>query len=132
MLHYHLPKPFICARDIADHAGFSFIANDTASLSDEQLELMLPARAPAVVRALLHLHAPHHTAFGSRVVSSAQDRARVKPHSDLDLALSATPLPLKQMFTLREAFSESDLPMRVDIVDMGDLPAGWNIRVWPL
>ena len=95
---------------------------------------MLPARAPAVVRALLHLHAPHHTAFafGSRVVSSAQDRVRVKPHSDLDLALSATPLPLKQMFTLREAFSESDLPMRVDIVNTGELREGWKIRAWCL
>ena len=100
----------------------------------EQSELMLPAQALAVVQALLHRHAPHHAAFafGSRVVSSAQERARVKPHSDLDLALTGTPLPLEQMFSLREAFSESDLPMRVDIVDMGDLPAGWKIRVWPL
>ena len=100
----------------------------------EQIELMLPAHALAVVQALLHRHAPHHTAFafGSRVVSSAQDRARVKPHSDLDLALTGTPLPLEQMFSLREAFSESDLPMRVDIVDMRDLPEGWKIRSWPL
>ena len=54
----------------------------------EKTELMLPAQALAVVQALLHRHAPHHTAFafGSRVVNSAQDRARVKPHSDLDLA----------------------------------------------
>ena len=100
----------------------------------EQLELMLPERARAVVQALLHQHVPHHTAFafGSRVVSSAHDRARVKPHSDLDLALSGPPLPLDRIFTLREAFSESDLPMRVDIVDMGDLPESWKIRVWPL
>jgi len=95
---------------------------------------MLPANALAVVQALLHRHAPHHTAFafGSRVVCSAEGRARVKPHSDLDLALTGTPLPLDQMFTLREAFSESDLPMRVDIVNTGDLPEGWKIRVWPL
>ncbi len=100
----------------------------------EQIELMLPAHALAVVQELLHRHAPHHTAFafGSRVVSSAQDRARVKPHSDLDLALTGKPLPLDQMFTLREAFSESDLPMRVDIVNMADLPEGWKIRSWPL
>lgn len=97
---------------------------------NEQLDLMLPARALAVVRTLLHQFAPHHTAFvfGSRVISSAQDQARVKPHSDLDLALSGPPLPLDQMFTLRETFSESDLPVRVDIVEMGDLPEGWKIR----
>jgi len=100
----------------------------------EQIELMLPTPALAVVKALLRQHAPHHTAFafGSRVVSSAEDRARVKPHSDLDLALTGTPLPLDQMFTLREAFSESDLPMRVDIVNMGDLPEGRKLRAWPL
>lgn len=34
-------------------------------------------------------------------------------------------------FALREAFSESDLPMRVDVVEAGDLPAEWNIRAWP-
>ena len=100
----------------------------------EQLELMLPAHALAVVQTLLHRHAPHHTAFafGSRVVSSAQDRARVKPHSDLDLALTGAALPLEQMFSLREAFSESDLPMRVDIVNTGDLPNAWKIRALPL
>ena len=38
----------------------------------------------------------------------------------------------QQSFALREAFSESDLPMRVDIVDTADLPAKWDIRVWPL
>ena len=104
------------------------------SAGGEPLELILPARALAVVQALLHRHAPHHTAFafGSRVVGSAQDRTRVKSHSDLDLALIGALLPLEQIFALREAFSESDLPMRVDIVNMGDLPEGWKIRAWPL
>ena len=31
-----------------------------------------------------------------------------------------------------EAFSESDLPMRVDVVEAVDLPAAWDIRAWPL
>ncbi len=51
-------------------------------------------------------------AFGSRVKGSA------KPYSDLDLALiTAHPLSLEQSGALREAFDESDLPIRVDIVD---------------
>ena len=100
----------------------------------ERLELMLPAQDLAIVRALVRRHAPHHAAFafGSRVAGTAQERLRVKPHSDIDLALTGAPLPLDQMFALRDAFSESDLPMRVDIVNADDLSPGWKIRAWPL
>ncbi len=101
---------------------------------DEESELALPEPCLALVRTLIGQHAPHHRffAFGSRVVGSAADRRRVKPHSDLDLAIAGEPLPLEQLFVLRDAFSESDLPMRVDIVQAGDLPEGWKIRAWPL
>lgn len=57
---------------------------------------------------------PEYTvwAFGSRVTDNA------KPYSDLDLViLSDKPLPLESMATLNEAFDESDLPIRVDVVD---------------
>lgn len=51
-------------------------------------------------------------AFGSRVKGTA------KPYSDLDLALiTAHPLSLERSGALREAFDESDLPIRVDLVD---------------
>ena len=33
-----------------------------------------------------------------------------------------------QAYALREAFSESDLPMRVDTVALNDLPREWEIR----
>ena len=36
----------------------------------------------------------------------------------------------EQAFALREAFSDSDLPMRVDAVALNDLPKGWEIRGW--
>ena len=50
--------------------------------------------------------------FGSRAKWTA------KPHSDLDLALKGKqPLPRSVLGDLAEAFSESDLPFRVDIVD---------------
>ena len=55
-------------------------------------------------------------------------RARLKPHSDLDLALEGPPLKPHQAYALREAFSESDLPMRVDTVALNDLPREWEIR----
>ena len=51
-------------------------------------------------------------AFGSRVKGAA------KPFSDLDLVImSQQPLSLDLIASLHEAFSESDLPWKVDIVD---------------
>lgn len=101
---------------------------------DKKLELALAEPWLVLVRALLRQYAPHRQfyAFGSRVISQAADRQRVKPHSDLDLAIGGEPLALEQLFALRDAFSRSDLPMRVDIVQAEDLPEGWDIRAWPL
>lgn len=51
-------------------------------------------------------------AFGSRA------RHGAKPYSDLDLTLiTATPLSLEKLAKLSEAFDNSDLPIRVDVVD---------------
>ena len=66
------------------------------------------------VRRLLHEHAPmlEVRAFGSRVSWTARGA------SDLDLALMTTePLDIGRMAALKAAFTESDLPFRVDIVD---------------
>ena len=54
-------------------------------------------------------------AFGSRVTGKA------KPFSDLDLAIMGDePLSLETRARLEEAFSESDLPWKVDVLD-------WNL-----
>ena len=51
-------------------------------------------------------------AFGSRVKWTAKD------YSDLDLAvIGSEPLTLRQLRRLKEAFEESYLPIRVDVVD---------------
>ncbi|MQS00120.1 nucleotidyltransferase family protein [Gluconobacter aidae] len=51
-------------------------------------------------------------AFGSRVTGKA------KPFSDLDLAIMGDePLPLETRAQLEEAFSASDLPWKVDVLD---------------
>ncbi len=51
-------------------------------------------------------------AFGSRVTGKA------KQFSDLDLAIiTQQPLSLSEYAILKEAFDESDLPFKVDIVD---------------
>jgi predicted nucleotidyltransferase len=52
-------------------------------------------------------------AFGSRVHGR-----HLKAHSDLDLAImTSDPLPLNRLLDLKAAFSESDLPFRVDVID---------------
>jgi hypothetical protein len=73
----------------------------------------------ATVRAILQTTVPsvHAFAFGSRV-HSAEILAKVKKHSDVDIALEpAHPLGWRVLADVREAFEESDLPMRVDVID---------------
>ena len=66
------------------------------------------------VQRILQEHVPELEvrAFGSRVSWTARET------SDLDLALMTTqPLDLLRVAKMREAFDESDLPFRVDLVD---------------
>ena len=68
----------------------------------------------AIVLAILQRHVPDREvwAFGSRATRTA------KRYSDLDLAvISDEPLSLETAARLADAFSESDLPWRVDVVD---------------
>jgi len=69
----------------------------------------------ALVSDILRAHLPacaHVFVFGSRAL------ARTKPCSDLDLLIDAgRPLSLDERAILAEAFSDSDLPFRVDLAD---------------
>jgi type I restriction enzyme S subunit len=57
-------------------------------------------------------------AFGSRASGAA------KPFSDLDLALEGEePLTSSELAQLKTAFSESDLPIKVDVVDLNSISA---------
>jgi predicted nucleotidyltransferase len=75
-------------------------------LSDEELRILSD---------ILRVHVPLDISvhvFGSRA------SGKVKRWSDLDLVLEgATPLPLALLSALSEAFEESDLPWKVDVVD---------------
>ena len=78
----------------------------TLALADEEM---------AIVRNILARHLPigaEVAVFGSRA------GGRVKPASDLDLALKGDgALPLALLAALSEAFDESALPWKVDLVD---------------
>jgi predicted nucleotidyltransferase len=57
-------------------------------------------------------------AFGSRAKGTA------KAYSDLDLAIVAqSPLPLALLAEVRDAFAESDLTIKVDLVDLASAGA---------
>lgn len=67
-----------------------------------------------IVCDILRKHVPQYEvwAFGSRAKWTA------KPYSDLDLAvITDKPIPIQISANLSEAFSESDLPWKVDVVD---------------
>lgn len=66
------------------------------------------------LQALLYQYVPGVTvwAFGSRVNGNA------KSHSDLDIVLKACqPIPQQQLFRFVDALEESDLPIKVDVLD---------------
>ncbi len=59
--------------------------------------------------------------FGSRTTG------RARRYSDLDLAIDAgRRLTLDEIARLTEAFSDSDLPYRVDLVDWHDIDDRWR------
>lgn len=83
----------------------------------------LDARHLATVQAILARRVPECEvrAFGSRVNGTA------KPYSDLDLAvIGPAPLPGDRLAALREALSESDLSIRVDVLDWHVIPENFR------
>ena len=75
------------------------------------------------VQRILTEHAPECEvrAYGSRVTWTATD------YSDLDLAVvGSEPFSLRRMRQLKEAFEESDLPIRVDVLDWHVLSDGFK------
>lgn len=78
----------------------------------------------SIVTSILNAHLPDGTSvhvFGSRA------GGKPKPWSDLDLVLEALgPLPLSLTAKLAEAFEESELPWKVDIVDRKSVNDGFG------
>ncbi|GEO01856.1 hypothetical protein NSE01_36880 [Novosphingobium sediminis] len=85
--------------------------------------LALTSDELAQVRAILARHLPSGvrvSVFGSRAKGTA------KHWSDLDLVLAGpAPLPLSLLAELAEAFDDSPLPWKVDLVDRASVSEGF-------
>jgi predicted nucleotidyltransferase len=81
----------------------------------------------AIVREVLRAHLPRGArayVFGSRAHGGARRT------SDLDLALEwGQPLGLRLIGEIAEALSDSDLPYKVDIVDLLTVEPGFRARI---
>ena len=88
------------------------------------VHIALPAEHRRLVVNILRANLPQSTkvwVFGSRATG------RARRYSDLDLAIDAgRRLTLDEIARLTEAFSESDLPYRVDLVDWHDINDRWR------
>jgi predicted nucleotidyltransferase len=92
------------------------------------MPLDLEPRLLDEVRRILAQHVPwaRAWAFGSRT----GDRA--KRFSDLDVALEAeNGVPTEAMARLRDAFSESNLPIKVDVVEWNTLDPEFRAAIEP-
>ena len=87
--------------------------------------LTLSGEELALVCEILREHLPRDVTvhvFGSRVKPGRVKPSRAKPWSDLDLVLEGpAPLPLSLIGTLAEAFEDSALPWKVDLIDRNTL-----------
>jgi predicted nucleotidyltransferase len=86
----------------------------------------LSAAHLALVKKVLKAHVPDREvrAFGSRVVGKA------KPYSDLDMVIMGeTKLGLGKIAVLRDAFEESNLPFRADILDWPSVSEAFRLVI---
>ena len=78
-------------------------------------------------RLVLQILAAHLPAAAKVWVFGSRATGRARPYSDLDLAVDAGRLlTLDETAILAEAFSDGDLPYRIDIVDWRAIDPGFR------
>ena len=78
-------------------------------------------------RLVLHILRDSFAAGTKAWVFGSRATGRARRYSDLDLAIDAgRRLSLDELAELTEAFSDSDLPYKVDIIDWHNIDARWR------
>jgi predicted nucleotidyltransferase len=90
--------------------------------------LQLPERYLEIVKALLRRHLPQSEiwAYGSRVTGGGHEA------SDLDLVVrnpDALSVETPGLAAMKDAFVESNLPIRVDVMDWARLPESFRQEI---
>jgi len=77
------------------------------------------------IKEILNEHYPHATvwAYGSRVNGTAHEG------SDLDLVVRDFGVPKRNLAVIRAAFSESNIPLLIDLHYWGDLPESFQKEI---
>ena len=90
-----------------------------------ETQVRIEPRHLAIVRDIVRSVVPDRKVwvFGSRATG-----VRLKPFSDLDLAVSGR-LSIAEAGALATAFDESLLPMKVDVVALGGVSADFRERI---
>jgi predicted nucleotidyltransferase len=79
---------------------------------------------------LLRILRQHLPAGARAYVFGSRAHGRARPYSDLDLAIECDrPLGLGLIGQIAEALSESDLPYKVDIVDLATVEPAFRARI---
>ncbi len=85
----------------------------------------LAERELQTVQKILQQHVPGRMVF----VFGSRATGRARRHSDLDLAVSGAPLTLREDAILENAFDESMLPMKVDVISLAHASGVFRERI---
>ena len=90
------------------------------------MKVNLSSTEREIVNKILDMYFPNTSVwvFGSRASGLS------KPFSDLDLAIiSSSPISFSILGKAKEAFSDSDLPFSVDVVDWSSIPETFQCKI---
>jgi nucleotidyltransferase substrate binding protein (TIGR01987 family) len=119
---------FLIEAEFSMSNSSNVVAESTLRMAE--IERMPPVSlSPAewgIVSEILRRHASDREiwAYGSRARGT-----RLKRYSDLDLAIEGPPLPHLALSEMVEAFDESSLPFKVDIVEAESLDPEFRTRI---
>jgi predicted nucleotidyltransferase len=87
--------------------------------------LNLDEKYIAIIQGILSEHVPNTTvlAYGSRVKGESHEG------SDLDLVIISDSVPEEQLARLREAFTDSQLPISIDVLDWNSIPDSFKQEI---